>query len=482
MKTTGGRFTRRMIGKNGAVIGLFVAALVLGFGTGFLVRDWQLPPAEALKAVSIHLRQTRLVRSLGILWYHVRVRLETGIPPGAWAPVRDSTSKSTTNPLTREQRQAIDRLQSLGYLSGYKAAGSSTGVTTFVPERTFQGLNLYTSGHTPEAVLMDMQGRVLHRWHYAFRDAFPDAREIPEDRSGTGYWRRVRLYPNGDLLALYHDYGIVKLDKNSRLLWAASGRFHHDFFVGEDGRIFTLSHEVQFLDRIHPYEPLLVDSIEILDANGRPLQRVPLLEAFERSSYASLLKSAPPFGDIMHTNTVEVLDGRLEHRSPAFKKGNILVSVREMDVVAVVDASTAAVVWALSGQWHRQHDPTILDNGHILLVDNLGHGGMSKVVEIDPFTQRIVWAYESTSERPFSTLIGGLNQRLANGNTLITESDTGRAFEVTRDGRIVWEFHNEARTGDDNELVAVLFDFQRLGLEFPMSWLESSLATAHAEH
>ena len=31
-------------------------------------------------------------------------------------------------------------------------------------------------------------------------------------------------------------------------------------------------------------------------------------------------------------------------------------------------------------------------------------------------------------------------QRLANGNTLITESVNGRAFEVTADGRIVWEF------------------------------------------
>jgi hypothetical protein len=31
-------------------------------------------------------------------------------------------------------------------------------------------------------------------------------------------------------------------------------------------------------------------------------------------------------------------------------------------------------------------------------------------------------------------------QRLPNGNTLITESDNGRVFEVTRDGEVVWEF------------------------------------------
>ena len=36
----------------------------------------------------------------------------------------------------------------------------------------------------------------------------------------------------------------------------------------------------------------------------------------------------------------------------------------------------------------------------------------------------------------------GGNQRLPNGNTLITESCSGRVFEITKDGRIVWEFYN----------------------------------------
>ena len=34
-------------------------------------------------------------------------------------------------------------------------------------------------------------------------------------------------------------------------------------------------------------------------------------------------------------------------------------------------------------------------------------------------------------------------QRLPNGNTLITEADTGRVFEVTRKGEVVWEFGNK---------------------------------------
>ena len=31
-------------------------------------------------------------------------------------------------------------------------------------------------------------------------------------------------------------------------------------------------------------------------------------------------------------------------------------------------------------------------------------------------------------------------QRLVNGNTLITEANMGRVFEVTKEGEVVWEY------------------------------------------
>ena len=56
-------------------------------------------------------------------------------------------------------------------------------------------------------------------------------------------------------------------------------------------------------------------------------------------------------GDIFHTNTVEVLDGRLAGRLPAFREGNVLLTLREIDLVAVLDMDAARIVWALSSSW-----------------------------------------------------------------------------------------------------------------------------------
>jgi len=57
------------------------------------------------------------------------------------------------------------------------------------------------------------------------------------------------------------------------------------------------------------------------------------------------------------------------------------------------------------------------------------------------------------------------------GNTLITESDAGRAFETTADGKIVWEFYNPHSAGEQDEYIATLMEVVRLPQFFPTDWL-----------
>ena len=144
--------------------------------------------------------------------------------------------------------------------------------------------------------------------------------------------------------------------------------------------------------------------------------------------------------DIMHTNSIELLDRDIKGLG---KKGDILLSIREIDLVAVLDAQKEQIIW----QWgpgiiSRQHHPTLLDNGNILIYDNGHKTQHTQIIELDPAAKKIVWTYEGSPEEPFWSFWGGSSQRLPNGNTLIAESISGRAFEVTRDGKIVWEFYN----------------------------------------
>ena len=125
----------------------------------------------------------------------------------------------------------------------------------------------------------------------------------------------------------------------------------------------------------------------------------------------------------------------------------------------------------MTGAFRAQHDPTILESGNLMLYDNRGGDGASVVREYDPVTREQVWSYAGTPEAPFYSHTCGAAYRLPNGNTLVTESDGGRAFELDADERIVWEFFNPHRGGPEGEFIAVIYDLQRVPAS-SLGWLE----------
>src|SRR3546814_17995229 len=58
----------------------------------------------------------------------------------------------------------------------YPARTTRRGVSTYVPSRAANGLTLYTSGHDAKALLVAMDGTVVHRWLRPFNTVVhPDA-------------------------------------------------------------------------------------------------------------------------------------------------------------------------------------------------------------------------------------------------------------------------------------------------------------------
>jgi hypothetical protein len=371
---------------------------------------------------------------------------------------------------------AIDRdtataLLANPYLQGYRAARGGPTIARHDRARASEGVNLYVSGHAPEAYLVTMDGRVLHRWRHELRSLWPDlytgpgAAEIPK----LEYWRRAALLPDGGILAIYEGLGLVRLDRTSRLVWAYRGGAHHDLFVAEDGAIWTLDRRLRRLPGVAGGAEVLEDLVTVLGADGAVQRQISLVEAFRNSPYAPLLArlEAP---DILHTNALERLGADATKVGlPAFRPGNLLLSVLKLDTVAVLDPASGRIVWALGGLWRRQHQPTLLAGGNLLVFDNVGLGDRSRVLEIDPATQEVAWSWPNPphASQLYSKTLGSC-QRLSNGNTLITESENGRAVEVTPEGDVVWEMLSPHRAGEAGDLVATLFEVVRL----PMSAAE----------
>ncbi len=365
---------------------------------------------------------------------------------------------------TEREREILEQLETIGYLAGTRQGAGQVGVTRHVPGRASAGLNFYVSGHLPGAILMDMDGKVLHRWEKAFDEIWPASG--PGKRNvNAEYWRRAHLFANGDVLVVFEGLGIARLDRRSEVVWANPVGAHHDLEVRPGSDIWVLTREARILEESGRRRPILEDFVTVLDEHGRIQRQVSLLQALEASeTHAALFRrSIRGEGDIFHTNTLHALDGRLAERLPAFRDGNVLLSMRTLDAIAVLDMDAEEITWAYEGPFAAQHDPKIIDNGHLLLFNNRKGPQWSSVMELDPVTRVVVWEYMGTPPGAFYSSLCGTAQRLGNGDTLIVESENGRAFEVTPDKEIVWEFSSPHRAGEEDEYVATLFDLVRLG-------------------
>jgi len=350
-----------------------------------------------------------------------------------------------------------EQLAALGYVDWVEEEDdlSRRGVTHRDP-RAFESLTLYKSRPRPEAHLIDLDGTVVHTWKAPKLDV-TDWWGLAAFfyRYGSKMsWGHVEVQPGGDLVAIVKDRHIERVDWDSRLIWRTRVKAHHDLDVLPDGRILTLSQD--FAEIVTPDGPVTIvdNAIVTLSAEGEVLKELWLTSLFGDRIPPDRLaaigaadargegsdEKTTKLRDVFHANTVDVLRRDVPGLGRA---GQVLISIRELDLVAVVDADEPAIVWEWGpGQLQRQHHPSVLPNGNLLIFDNGTMRKVTRVVEVSPTTREIVWQYRSSPPEAFYSSTRGGAQWLPGDHFLITEANSGRAFEIDRDGRILWEFLN----------------------------------------
>ncbi|MCP4276968.1 MAG: hypothetical protein GY779_11530 [Gammaproteobacteria bacterium] len=360
------------------------------------------------------------------------------------------------------------------------------GVTRYDSATAYEGFTLYsTKEDAPIINLVNMRGERVHQWRISAEKLRASGMELGRltDRQLNVI---AHVFPNGDVSAVLTakgntpwGVGLVKLDKDSNMLWAFAEPVHHDHDIGPDGKIYTLGHFVQFeskegLEKIEV--PFLDDTVVVLSESGEKLQEFSILDAIRDSEFQSVLRYANPVsynGDLLHANAIQYLTKEQLTGLPKVPPGALLISLRNLDTLIMVNPETEKVVWAVRGGWHLQHDPDMLPNGDIMLFDNQGdlsaNAKGSRVIQFDPVTMEQTWVFpEGESEQLYSA-VKSSQQRLSNGNTLITESNNGRILEVTPNKVVVWEFYiPERKTSKTkvDEVFSKVVDAQRFASEF----------------
>jgi hypothetical protein len=250
-------------------------------------------------------------------------------------------------------------------------------------------------------------------------------------------------------------------------------RTHHEIVVADNQDIYTLiSREEVVLLHFLPV-PIVDDYVVVLSPEGVVKKQISLYKVLEKqlsilnvvAIYARIINPQDLFWraitarlsgrlllprvtsfDPFHTNSISILGRDVPGLG---RRGNVLVSMRSLNLIGIVDIETETLTWAWGpGDLQEQHHPTLLDNGNLLVFDNGTKRKYSRIIELDPRDKAIVWEYRDASPAPFYSNWGGTAQRLGNGNTLITETSGGRVFEITKGGKVVWDFYNPDKQGD----------------------------------
>jgi hypothetical protein len=281
---------------------------------------------------------------------------------------------------------------------------------------------------------------------------------------------------DGGILAIVQNKCLIYFDWDSKIRWRENVRIHHDVTTTANGIIYFLlrkdeivwyrglpmpiindyivaySHENGDKKEISVYK-ILESQISFKDYLKRYYSMLQpqlflktIKKMFKNKQYSRKFIWYSMEGyqgwELFHGNSIQIIDRDVPGLC---KKNDILISLCFINLIAIIDRNTERVVWKWGpGEVILQHHATLLENNNILLFDNgsLKERKYSRVIELNPFTRQIVWEYKSEPLDTFFSESRGTCQRLPNGNTLITDSNSGRVFEVTKNGEITWEFYN----------------------------------------
>ena len=319
----------------------------------------------------------------------------------------------------------------------------AVGLIHYAPQHSYRGYTLFTPTSGNYTYLIDMDGRVCHRWYLAdgigYSYLLPNGHLLlrTSGTTGAGVWGQP---PVGGAGA----GAIVELDWDGNEVWEYHApMLHHDFERLPNGNTLVLL-----------FEPLAEELTARIQGGFRTGEG-------PEEVLGDLVHEVTPAGDVVyswpsweHLDPEEDVICQLESREEwthqnslkVTPNGDLVVSFRRIDTVGIVDRETGNFKWKWGpGVISHQHHPTYLDNGHVLLFDNGPHRPgftYSRVVEVDPETSEIVWEYRGDPPISFYSFHISGAERLPNGNTLVCEGAPGRVFEVTQAKEIVWEYVN----------------------------------------
>jgi hypothetical protein len=291
--------------------------------------------------------------------------------------------------------------------------------------------------------IFNTQGDVIHQRRLNYEAIDPDGASGGSEAPHSFYFLRdgsvVVNSDKGDFM--------VRYDVCGDAIWAKEGSYHHSLEADADGFLWTWKGEIsafsqyQYLVQFDPQtgetkrEIGLAENIFAASEENKALFGiVPGHELIHEKTYRSL-------PDLFHPNDLDILSADMAANFSEFKPGDMLLSFRNINLVAVMDPDSLNIKWSSHGPWLQQHDPDFTRAGEISVYNNNRWRSKSSIIAMDPTTRKVRTIDIDPAFRFYSSYMGK-HRYLDNGVLQVAVPHEGRALEFDSDGKLVLEINN----------------------------------------
>ncbi len=329
------------------------------------------------------------------------------------------------------------------------AGASRQAITIHNPGRMSDGYYVFVGWDSENllysAWLYDSRGEHRHTWRIDYYALDPDGPSNGADNPHPFHVLRdgsiIVGFDTGDVMA--------RLDTCGEPIWMKDGIYHHSLSRAEDGSFWVWRGDGTAYGHYNYMENFDADT-------GNTIQELALIEDIIKgmgsSSVVFGVRPDYPFkrferdpanyaADIFHPNDIDALGSDIAPMFPLFEAGDLLLSFRTLNLVAVVDPDDRRVKWWSHGPWIGQHDPDFTSDGKISVYSNNTGRGRSEIITMNPITREVSNDLYH-GEVAFYSEYMGKHQYLPNRNVLIVVPGEGRILEIADDGGKVMEFNN----------------------------------------
>lgn len=163
--------------------------------------------------------------------------------------------------------------------------------------------------------------------------------------------------------------------KNRTEQWRIRGAFHHSIEMDHEGNLWvcgaaTPDFSIKDRKNISQSNPIFEDQVIVKISNrGKILDTISVSKLLLENGLEHLLYggSNPNLVfDPIHLNQITPVTDEAN----ILKKGQIVVSLRNLSTVLLVDPPNRRVIWSKTGPWMNQHSVKVVGNDTLMLLDN----------------------------------------------------------------------------------------------------------------